>query len=189
MIEPIADGEFDVPAPGDGAEAGAGDSTDWSFDAADALPTGIADDDFIEMERKRQDELRLQRERERELEQRMEDDGRQRRQNVRVTVKMPITVQIPGYPDTSARSRDLSATGVGFATRLPLEIETRGSVTVHFPGWDFTKAFVVRFVKPILSGRQVGVQYDELSDDEHESVVKQVFAVQRSQLQAQRKRP
>jgi len=152
-------------------------------------PTGIADDDFIDMERQRQDELRLQRERERELEKRMEDDGRQRRENVRVTVKMPITVQVAGYPDTQARSRDLSATGVGFATRLPLEREMRGSVTVHFPGMDFSKPFVVRFVKPILAGRQVGVQYDELTDDEHESVVKQVFAVQRSQLQAQRKRP
>ena len=112
--------------------------------------------------------------------------GRQRRQNVRVNVKYPITVIVQGYPVSHARSRDLSATGVGFATRMPLGVDTTGSVTVRFPDWEFTKEFVVRFVKPVLAGRIVGVQFDELTEDERERVVKEVFAVQRAQLQEQR---
>ena len=41
-----------------------------------------------------------------------------------------------------------------------------------FDGWTFQKAFIVRFVKPILAGSQVGVQFDELSQEEREKLVK-----------------
>lgn len=117
-----------------------------------------------------------------------DEAGRQRRQNVRVSVKYPIRIMVDGYPQTAARSRDLSATGVGFATRMPLEVDTVGHVEIEFPEWNFRKHFTVRFVKPILAGRIVGVQFDELTEDERERVVKEVFAVQRAQLQAQRAR-
>lgn len=117
----------------------------------------------------------------------VEDEaGRTRRQNVRVSVKYPITVKIAGLPDYIGRTRDISATGVGFATRAPLEVDMEGTVSVEFPTWKLTKQFVVRFVRPILAGRQVGVQYSELTHDEHEQVVKEVFTVQREQLQSGR---
>lgn len=115
-----------------------------------------------------------------------DEEGRRRRQNVRVNVKYPITIHVSGHPGTKGRTRDLSATGVGFSTRLPLETEAKGVITVHFPTWDFSKEFVVRFIRPILAGRQVGAQYADLTEDERERVVKEVFAVQRAQLQAQR---
>lgn len=115
-----------------------------------------------------------------------DEEGRRRRQNVRVSVKYPITIHVSGHPGTKGRTRDLSATGVGFSTRLPLELEAKGIVTVHFPTWDFSKEFVVRFMRPILAGKQVGAQFSDLTEDEREKVVKEVFAVQRAQLQAQR---
>jgi hypothetical protein len=88
--------------------------------------------------------------------------------------------------EAPGRTRDVSATGIGFSTRLPVELEQRGEVTVEFDGWRFTKAFIVRFVKPILAGSQVGVQFDELTQEEREKLVKQVFDVQRAQLQGSR---
>jgi hypothetical protein len=77
----------------------------------------------------------------------------------------------------------VSATGIGFSTRLPIELDQRGEVTVEFDGWRFRKSFIVKFVKPILAGSQVGVQFEELTQEERERLVKQVFDVQRSQLQ------
>jgi len=166
----------------------------WSFDADDQAPATDTPGDTISLE----DIERLEREQQQALETdsvvrtqaEMEEDeaGRQRRQNVRVNVKIPLHVVIEGYPNSDARSRDLSATGVGFATRLPLDVDTPGLVTVHFAEWKFTKDFVVRFVKPILSGRIVGVQFEALTEDERERVVREVFAVQRAQLQEQRAR-
>ncbi|MEO6867654.1 MAG: PilZ domain-containing protein [Gaiellales bacterium] len=111
--------------------------------------------------------------------------GRQRRQNVRVDVQLPITLHVGGR-DLPGRTRDVSATGIGFSTRLPIELEQRGEVTVEFADWRFRKAYIVRFVKPILAGCQVGVQFDELTPDERERLVKQVFDVQRLQLQTSR---
>jgi c-di-GMP-binding flagellar brake protein YcgR len=111
--------------------------------------------------------------------------GRQRRQNVRVDVQLPITLRMHGR-DAPGRTRDVSATGIGFSTRLAVQLEDRGEVTVEFNGWRFTKAFIVRFVKPILAGCQVGVQFDELTQEEREKLVKQVFDVQRAQLQGAR---
>ncbi len=118
-----------------------------------------------------------------------EDDqlGRQRRQNVRVDVQLPITLRLSGR-EAPGRTRDVSATGVGFSTRLPVELDQRGEVTVEFSDWRFTKAFIVKFAKPILAGSQVGVQFDELTQEERERLVKQVFDVQRSQLQDQKRR-
>jgi c-di-GMP-binding flagellar brake protein YcgR len=113
--------------------------------------------------------------------------GRQRRQNVRVDVQLPIMLRLAGR-EAPGRTRDVSATGIGFSTRLPVELDQRGEVTVEFDGWRFTKAFIVKFAKPILAGSQVGVQFDELSQEERERLVKQVFDVQRSQLQDQRRR-
>lgn len=113
--------------------------------------------------------------------------GRQRRQNVRVDVQLPISLRLAGR-DAMGRTRDVSATGIGFSTRLPVELDQRGEVTVEFDGWRFSKAFIVKFVKPILAGSQVGVQFDELTQEERERLVKQVFDVQRSQLQNQRSR-
>lgn len=137
--------------------------------------------------RKRADEHERM-ERIREQQQELDDEaGRQRRQNVRVHVQLPITLRMSGH-EAPGRTRDVSATGIGFSTRLPVELEQRGEVTVDFPGWRFTKAFIVRFVKPILAGSQVGVQFDELSQEEREKLVKQVFDVQREQLQSKRRR-
>jgi c-di-GMP-binding flagellar brake protein YcgR len=113
--------------------------------------------------------------------------GRQRRQNVRVDVQLPIMLRMAGR-EAPGRTRDVSATGIGFSTRLPVELDQRGEVTVDFEGWRFSKAFIVKFVKPILAGSQVGVQFDELTQEERERLVKQVFDVQRSQLQDQRRR-
>ncbi|MCW2960161.1 MAG: PilZ domain [Thermoleophilia bacterium] len=113
--------------------------------------------------------------------------GRQRRQNVRVDVQLPITLRIAGR-ESAARSRDVSATGVGFSTRLPLEMNQRGEVTIDFGNWRFTKPFAVKFMKPILAGAQVGAQFEELSPEERESLVKQVFDVQRSQLRQDKSR-
>ena len=113
--------------------------------------------------------------------------GRQRRQNVRVDVQLPIMLRMAGR-EAPGRTRDVSATGIGFSTRLPVELEQRGEVTVEFHDWRFSKAFIVKFVKPILAGSQVGVQFDELTQEERERLVKQVFDVQRAQLQDQRRR-
>ncbi|MCW2925767.1 MAG: PilZ domain [Thermoleophilia bacterium] len=113
--------------------------------------------------------------------------GRQRRQNVRVEVQLPITLYIKGR-EAPGRTRDVSATGIGFSTRLPIGIDERGEVLVEFDGWRFRKAFIVRFARPILAGAQVGVQFDELTQEEREKLVKQVFDVQRAQLQDSRKR-
>ncbi|MCW2926680.1 MAG: PilZ domain [Thermoleophilia bacterium] len=114
-----------------------------------------------------------------------DEAGRQRRQNVRVDVQLPITLTFAGRT-VPGRTRDVSATGIGFSTRLPIGLDQRGDVIVEFDGWKFNKPFVVRFVKAILAGWQVGVQFDELTQDERERLVKQVFDVQRAQLQAQR---
>jgi c-di-GMP-binding flagellar brake protein YcgR len=108
--------------------------------------------------------------------------GRQARQNVRVSVQLPIRVRMAGR-DSEGRTRDLSATGLGFSTRIPVELDQRGEVTVEFSDWRFRKAFIVRFIKPILAGTTVGVQFDELTQDERERLVKQVFDLQRAQLQ------
>jgi hypothetical protein len=118
-----------------------------------------------------------------------EDDtlGRQRRQNVRVEVQLPITLYLAGRV-APGRTRDISATGIGFSTRLPIDIDQRGDVLVEFEGWRFRKSFIVKFAKPILAGSQVGVQFEELTQEEREKLVKQVFDVQRSQLQGSRRR-
>jgi len=110
--------------------------------------------------------------------------GRQRRQNVRVDVQLPITIRMSGR-EAPGRTRDVSATGIGFSTRLPVELDQRGEVTVEFDGWRFRKAFIVRFCKPILAGTQLGVQFDELTEEERERLVRQVFDIQRAQLRDQ----
>ncbi len=113
----------------------------------------------------------------------VEDEiGRTKRQNVRVDVQLPIVLSLAGR-EMPARTRDVSATGIGFSTRLPVEIDQRGEVVVEFSDWRFRKAFIVKFVKPILAGSVVGVQFDELTQEERERLVKQVFDVQRAQLQ------
>lgn len=113
--------------------------------------------------------------------------GRQKRQNVRVSVQLPITLSMGGR-EAPGRTRDVSATGIGFSTRMPVEIDQRGEVVVEFSDWRFRKAFIVKFVKPILAGSQVGVQLDELTQEERERLVKQVFDVQRAQLQDSKRR-
>lgn len=118
----------------------------------------------------------------------LEDEaGRARRQNVRVDVQLPMVLRMSGR-EAPGRTSDVSATGIGFSTRLPVELDQRGEVTVEFNGWRFRKAFIVKFVKPILAGAKVGVQFEELTQDEGERLVKQVFDVQRAQLQEARLR-
>lgn len=113
----------------------------------------------------------------------VEDEfGRQKRQNVRVDVQLPMTLRLAGQ-EAPGRTRDVSATGIGFSTRLPIELDQRGEVTVEFDGWRFRKSFIVKFVKPILAGSQVGVQFEQLAQEERERLVKQVFDIQRLQLQ------
>lgn len=184
--------EDDPPAPGAPEPEAAAES--WSFDVEDAAPDASSLGESMDpadaerMRRERDEQDAREAEARRAYEQELEEAGRQRRQNVRVMVKLPVTLRVKGYPDIEARTRDLSATGTGFATRIPMEVDQRGHVTVHFAGWSFTKEFVVKFVKPILAGRQVGVAFAELTEDEHQRVVKEVFAIQREQLQAQRQR-
>jgi hypothetical protein len=113
--------------------------------------------------------------------------GRQHRQNVRVSVQLPIHLRMAGR-EFPGRTRDVSATGIGFSTRLPIEIDQRGEVTVEFDGWRFDKSFIVKFVKPLLAGCMVGVQFEELTQEERERLVKQVFDVQRAQLQHTKQR-
>ena len=116
-----------------------------------------------------------------------DEAGRQRRQNVRVDVQLPMVLRMSGR-EAPGRTRDVSATGIGFSTRLPVELDQRGDVTVEFNGWRFRKKFIVKFVKPILAGSQIGVQFEELTVEEGEKLVKQVFDVQRAQLQDAKKR-
>lgn len=150
---------------------------------ADEHPYEISDD--VRLQRKRADEQeRIERIRHDQLSGE-DESGKQRRQNVRVDVQLPITLRMSGR-EAPGRTRDVSATGIGFSTRLPVKLDQRGDVTVEFEGWRFDKSFVVRFVKPILAGYQVGVQFEELTQEEREKLVKQVFDVQRAQLQNQR---
>lgn len=114
--------------------------------------------------------------------------GRQKRENVRVDVQLPLIVRMHGR-ELPARTRDVSATGVGFSTRLPVELEQHAEVDIEFDGWTFTKRVVIRFVKPLLAGSMVGAQFEALTEDERERLVKQVFDVQRSQLRAGRGTP
>jgi c-di-GMP-binding flagellar brake protein YcgR len=109
--------------------------------------------------------------------------GRAQRQNVRVDVQLPLTLSLNGR-QVPARTRDVSATGVGFSTRIPVAVDQRGEVTVHFEHWRIHKQFTIRFVRPILAGYHVGVQFDELTEDERERLVRTVFDLQRSQLQS-----
>ncbi len=116
-----------------------------------------------------------------------DEEGRQRRQNVRVNVQLPIIVRLAGR-ESIGRTRNVSAAGMAFSTRLPVELDQRGEVTVEFDDWRFQKAFIIKFIKPILVGSQVGVQFEELTADERERLVKQVFDVQRAQLQGTKER-
>ena len=122
------------------------------------------------------------------IERESDEAGRRQRQNVRVEVKYPVHIAVPAG-DADTRTRDLSATGCGFSTRLPVELEQEGTVTIEFPAWRFTKAFVIRFVKPIIAGYKVGTQFIDLTEEERERLVKEVFDVQREQLRAKRKKP
>ena len=185
-----AEPEGGASEPGEDEDEGG----DRSFDLEDVSPEtesvgeNLSPEDLARIEAEREEAKNREHEARREVEKQLDEEGRQRRQNVRVNVHYPITLHATGFPTVKARCRDLSATGVGFATRLPLENEAAGTVTIHFPEWNFTKEFVVRFVKPILAGKQCGAQFRELTEDERERLVKEVFAVQRSQLQEQRKR-
>jgi hypothetical protein len=167
---------------------------EWTFDAADAEPAvetlgeSIDAEEIAHLEEVRKLEQEQEEALRKEAAAEVDEAGRQQRQNVRVNVKFPITLNFPGRDNVRIRSRDVSATGFGFATRLPLELEDTGVVTIEFPDWRFTKPFTVRFMKAILAGHVIGAQFDELSDDERERVVKEVFAVQRRQLQDQRAR-
>ena len=113
--------------------------------------------------------------------------GRSRRQNVRVSVQVPITLTLGGRK-VPARTRDVSATGVGFSTRIAVAVDDRGEVLVNFATWQIQKSFIVRFARPILAGYHVGVQFDDLTQDERERLVKEVFDLQRAQLQSARTR-
>jgi hypothetical protein len=169
---------------------------DWSLDATPETSTpgdalSAEDAERLQAQNFAKDNAEMERlEQERREQQEMEEElGRQRRQNVRVTVQYPVTINATGHPSTPARTRDISATGIGFATRLSMEPNSAGTITVQFPDWTFTKEFVVRFAKPIIAGTQVGAEYVELTADERERLVKEVFAVQRQQIQQQRLSP
>ncbi len=113
----------------------------------------------------------------------MTDVSGQRRDNVRISVRYPIVVHVQGHPRFEGRCRDISATGVGFTTRLPVEVGESGRLTVSFPTWELEAAFVVRFSAPILAGRRIGAEYVDLGDDLSEKVAREVFALQRQHLQ------
>jgi c-di-GMP-binding flagellar brake protein YcgR len=180
--------EFNEPGPDAPPLMDAADDVP-SIEEADDIPAidepgGDSVDERLE--RKRADEqARIELIRQ---EQQQQDDeaGRQRRQNVRVDVQLPVTLRMGGR-EAPARTRDVSATGIGFSTRLPVEFDMRGECTIEFDGWHFRKAFVIRFIKPILAGHQVGVQFEELTQEEREKLVKQVFDLQRAQLQTKRR--
>ncbi|MCW2974490.1 MAG: PilZ domain, partial [Thermoleophilia bacterium] len=164
-----------------------GDDFGASGARSGAEPTSDVDGDPAErFERKRRDEAERMDLMRSELDQEDEALGRQRRENVRVHVQIPLTIRMSGR-DAPGRTRDVSATGVGFSTRLPVEMDQRGEVTIEFGDWNFTKAVVIRFIKPILAGNVIGAQFEKLSDDERERLVKRVFDVQRDQLKSGRK--
>lgn len=147
-----------------------------------STPLPALDEEHERLERKRLDGEQRYEQLQDAIDAEDDADGRQRRQNVRVHVQLPLTVRMSGR-EAKARTRDVSATGIGFSTRLPIEINQRGEVIIEFDGWHFCKGCIVRFAKPIIAGCQVGVQFEELSEEERERLVKQVFDVQRAQLQ------
>lgn len=164
-----------------------GDDFIASGDTGDVDAASATDpNEFERFERKRRDEEERMDLMRNELNQEGEALGRQRRENVRVHVQIPLTIRMSGR-DAPGRTRDVSATGIGFSTRLPVEMDQRGEVTIEFGDWDFTKAVVIRFIKPILAGVVIGAQFERLTDDERERLVKRVFDVQRSQLNAGKK--
>lgn len=112
--------------------------------------------------------------------------ARQKRENVRVDVQLPLVVRMHGR-EIPARTRDVSATGIGFSTRLPVELDQQVEVEINFEGWTFVKQIVIRFMKPLLAGTMVGGQFDALTEEERERLVKTVFDVQREQLRAGRR--
>ena len=164
-----------------------GDDFFASGDVGGSDAGSVVDPDEAErFERKRRDEAERMDLMRSELDQEDEALGRQRRENVRVDVQIPLTIRMSGR-DAPGRTRDVSATGVGFSTRLPVEMDQRGEVTIEFGDWHFTKAVVIRFIKPILAGNVIGAQFERLTDDERERLVKRVFDVQRSQLKTGKK--
>ncbi len=105
-------------------------------------------------------------------------DVEQKREDVRVNVHLPLQLRVSGYPAQDIRTRDLSGTGVGFATRLPVEMNQRASVTIMFDGWEFRSDVEIKFVKPIIAGVQVGAQFVDLVESDYERIVKIVFEYQ-----------
>jgi c-di-GMP-binding flagellar brake protein YcgR len=165
----------------------ADDPPSEDVDTPAELPAALNDED-ARLERSQRDAAERIELIQSEADQEDEALGRQRRQNVRVDVHIPLTIRMSGR-DAPGRTRDVSATGVGFSTRLPVEMDQRGEVTIEFDdGWNFTKAVVIRFIKPILAGNVIGAQFEKLSADERERLVKQVFDVQRRQLKTDKQR-
>lgn len=116
-----------------------------------------------------------------------EDDlPEQRRHHVRVDLLRRCAVALPRSGQVAAELVDLSGTGCGFLTRATPVVGDAGRVRIQFEDWTFDAPFEVRFVRPPRAdepGRTyVGVQFQSLSEQEIDDVVREVFATMRRQL-------
>ena len=106
----------------------------------------------------------------------------QRRSHVRVEMERSIRVRGLGHAAEDASLMDLSGTGCGFRTTLPLEEGTKAFVTIAFEGWLLDCPVRCRFVRIDGRSRYVGAEFEGLTKGEVEQVVKEVFVEQRRQL-------
>lgn len=148
-------------------------------------PDELDPDTERKLARKAEYEQQLQAKLRQQEDDRSDEAGRQQRQNVRVDVRIPFEIELAGTM-VDVRTRDLSATGIGFVTRLPVELETEGVAHIDFGSWRFEQQFVCKFVKPLLAGWQVGAQFCDLEEDQRERLVREVFDIQRAQLRNRR---
>lgn len=111
----------------------------------------------------------------------------QRRDNVRVDVTLGCEVKIARTSLTKVTLVDLSGTGCGIRTWLPIEEGSSGRIIIPFDTWTLDAPFTARFVRNDPgAGAYVGVQFDLLTKSEVEHIVREVFTELRRQLRNRR---
>lgn len=112
---------------------------------------------------------------------------RNRRRNLRVRMRLPITVYLNNEAGTLTQGgtlRDMSIRGMNFCSRLELALGDRATVDVEFEYWTFRVSLVVRFAKPIVAGTQVGCEFCDLSIADGERIAAELERVKASRSSA-----